>query len=78
MIQKQLTVEIGTGRALLELAKAVCLIRDHAGEWDVDTRRVIVCGFSAGGHLACSLGTFWHEEWLSKALERMRTFGQTG
>lgn len=57
-------------QALLELAKAVCLIRDHAGEWDVDTRRVIVCGFSAGGHLACSLGTFWHEEWLSKALER--------
>ena len=57
-------------QALLELSKAVCLIRDHAKEWDVDSGKVIVCGFSAGGHLACSLGTFWHEKWISKAIGR--------
>lgn len=64
-------------QALLELAKAVCLIRDHAKEWDVDSERVIVCGFSAGGHLACSLGTFWHENGFPKRLEEtMRSLDQ--
>ena len=56
-------------RALMELALSMKLIREHGNEWNVDVKRIAVSGFSAGGHLACCLGTFWNKEWLYKALE---------
>lgn len=46
--------------AMLELAEAVRIVREHAEEWDID--KIIVCGFSAGGHLCASLGTKWNSE----------------
>lgn len=48
--------------ALLELATAVAEIRSHAAEWHIDPDRILVLGFSAGGHLAASLGMFWNRE----------------
>ncbi|MDY3919166.1 MAG: alpha/beta hydrolase [Candidatus Limivivens sp.] len=48
--------------AMLELAQAVMLVREHALEWSVDPEKIIIMGFSAGGHLAASLGTFWNRE----------------
>lgn len=56
-------------QALLELAGSVKEIREHAEEWDVDEKKIIICGFSAGGHLAGCLGMFWKEEWLTEKLE---------
>lgn len=50
---------------LLELAKSVELIRSHAKEWYIDESRIILNGFSAGGHLAASLSVFWKESWLA-------------
>ena len=47
--------------SLTELALAVATLRKHAQEWRVDPDAILVCGFSAGGHLACSLGTFWND-----------------
>ncbi|SFR63690.1 alpha/beta hydrolase [Anaeromicropila populeti] len=52
----------------LDLAKAVSIIREHAQEWHVEKDKIVLCGFSAGGHLAGSLGTLWKEPWLSAAL----------
>ncbi|MGN0614045.1 MAG: alpha/beta hydrolase [Porcipelethomonas sp.] len=43
--------------ALLELACAVKHVRENSEEYDIDPGSVIVCGFSAGGHLCASLGT---------------------
>lgn len=54
--------------ALLELAKSVQLIRENAKEWHVDEEKVIVSGFSAGGHLAAGLALSWNEAWIAKAL----------
>lgn len=54
--------------ALMELALAVKLVREHAEEWMVDVNKIVVSGFSAGGHLACSLGVFWNREFLYKSL----------
>lgn len=39
--------------------RAVRLIRAQASTWKLDKNRVGVIGFSAGGHLAASMGTFW-------------------
>lgn len=43
---------------LQEAAAAVRCIRSHAEEWGIDPRKITVCGSSAGGHLAGSLGVF--------------------
>lgn len=44
---------------LLELSASVAYIRRNQGEFGVDIHNISVIGFSAGGHLACSLGVFW-------------------
>lgn len=55
--------------SLLELAKVVALIREHSREWNVNPDQIFVCGFSAAGHLCCSLGVFWNQEFVYKPLE---------
>lgn len=55
---------------LLELAACVSYIREHAKELTVIPDKILIAGFSAGGHLAASLGCFWHEEWLEKLMKK--------
>ena len=55
--------------ALLQTAKAISLIREHAREWHIEERKIDLLGFSAGGHLAASLGTFWNKEFVYEALK---------
>jgi acetyl esterase/lipase len=40
-----------------DAARAVRLVRERAGDWGVDPRRLGVVGYSAGGHLASLLST---------------------
>ena len=54
--------------AFLELGKAVQTMRQNAEKWHVDPERTVICGFSAGGHMAGSYGTFWAEDWAGQAL----------
>lgn len=51
---------------LADLARAICLIRENAAQWHVDPDRIAVIGFSAGGHLAASLGVHWDKPWLAE------------
>lgn len=53
---------------LLDTATAIKYIRDNADEWNIDKDKIIVCGFSAGGHLAASIGTLWKLDIISKTL----------
>lgn len=46
--------------ALIQLAKSVAWLREHSGEYHMDPKKIVLCGFSAGGHLAASLGVFWN------------------
>lgn len=47
---------------LRQLGAAVARVRRDAGALGVDAGRIAVCGFSAGGHLAASLGVFWKRD----------------
>ena len=45
-----------------DVAHAMAYIREHAERYHVKQDAVAVMGFSAGGHLACSLGVLWHRK----------------
>ncbi len=47
-------------RPLIEAALAVKYVREHAAEHHIDPKKIITCGFSAGGHLAASAGILWN------------------
>jgi acetyl esterase/lipase len=49
---------------LMDVSRAMCIIRENANEWNIQSDKIAVCGFSAGGHLAASLGVFWDEPLL--------------
>ncbi len=42
---------------LLDAQRAIRLTRHHAQGWNIDTAKVGIMGFSAGGHLASTAGT---------------------
>ena len=52
---------------LIEASLAIAHIKDHAEEYGIDPEKVFAVGFSAGGHLAGSLGTLWHKEEIYEA-----------
>ena len=66
-------------QALCELAWCVAYLRRNAEEYGIVRDKIIVSGFSAGGHLAASLGVFWNASWLKEAAaltnEEMRPNG---
>lgn len=53
--------------ALCELAWTVKNLKENALEWNVDTDKIFVCGFSAGGHLSASFGTLWDSKIIKNA-----------
>ncbi len=55
--------------ALLELAQSTAFVRANAEAWDIDPDNISVCGFSAGGHLAASLGVHWNKKFVCETLE---------
>lgn len=52
--------------ALQELARSVAYVRGHAKSWLVDEDNIIVCGFSAGGHLALQMAIHSEDETLAR------------
>ncbi len=46
---------------LQDASRAVRIVRAQAERWNVDPERIGILGFSAGGHLASTLGTHWTE-----------------
>lgn len=54
--------------SLLELAWSVAYVRKNADKYFVDADKVVITGFSAGGHLCACLGTLWNEPFLEQAM----------
>lgn len=59
-------------QSLLEGLTAVRYVREHAVDLGIDPNRISVCGFSAGGHLAASVGTLWNHSCIDRLLEGSR------
>lgn len=51
----------GANAPLADAQRAMRLLRARAAEWGIDRQRIGVMGFSAGGHVAASLGTRFGE-----------------
>ncbi len=49
-------------KPLMQLADTIADIRKNAEKWHIEKEKIAVCGFSAGAHLACSLGTLFNEK----------------
>lgn len=46
---------------LQDAQQAIKLVRDNAAKWGIDANKVGIMGFSAGGHLASSEATHFHQ-----------------
>lgn len=53
---------------LIDLAKAMVTVRENAEKWNLDSAKIAVMGFSAGGHLCAEYATHWHDPWLAEAI----------
>ncbi|KRM58654.1 alpha/beta hydrolase [Secundilactobacillus malefermentans] len=51
---------------LVELAQSIALIRENAVKWHIDPNRIVIAGFSVGGHLAALYNDYWSTTWLQK------------
>jgi len=47
--------------ALMDLQRAIRLVRYHANQWDLDANRIGVLGFSAGGDLSARASTLYDQ-----------------
>lgn len=54
---------------LIEASLAMKHIKENAKEYNIDPEKVFVTGFSAGGHLAGSLGLMWNKKEIYDAVE---------
>jgi acetyl esterase/lipase len=54
--------------SFLDACQAIALIRSRAEEWNVDPDKIVVAGFSAGGHLAATVGVHWKNQMVQEYL----------
>ena len=54
---------------LIQASKAIKFIKDNAEEFGIDKDEVFAVGFSAGGHLAASLGVLWKNAKVYEAID---------
>lgn len=53
--------EAGNKNPLCELAASIKLVRENARQWQTHPNKILVGGFSAGGHLAAGIGVHWDD-----------------
>ena len=61
---------------LIEAALAMKFIKDNAEKLHVDPDYVFVTGYSAGGHLAASLGILYNSEYVTSAIDMPENYAR--
>lgn len=51
-------------QALLDASRSMTIIRQNKDEWNILNDKVLICGFSAGGHLSASLGVHFNKDYI--------------
>ena len=46
---------------MVDLSAAIKIVRENAQKWNVESEKIAVCGFSAGGHLVAMHGVHWND-----------------
>lgn len=65
--------------ALYDLAEAMIQLQNHADEWLIDTDKIVMAGFSAGGHLALSFAVHRNKSLILDQYEdRANAFNLSG
>ena len=59
--QVMVNKEIGP---LQDAQRAIQILRERAKDWNLDTGRIGIMGFSAGGHLASTAGTHFNKSYI--------------
>lgn len=49
---------------LQDAQQAIKIVRQHAAEWKLDSGKIGIMGFSAGGHLASTAGTHFEKSYI--------------
>jgi acetyl esterase/lipase len=52
---------------LQDVQRAIQLVRERATEWKIESTKIGIMGFSAGGHLASTAGTKFNQPQIEKA-----------
>lgn len=52
---------------LMDAQQAIKLVRDRAAEWNIDSSKIGIIGYSAGGHIASTLATHYNPVYIPNA-----------
>ena len=61
---------------LIEAALAMKFIKDNADKFNIDPNYVFVTGYSAGGHLAASLGILYNSKYVTDAIDMPENYAR--
>ncbi len=59
------TMENKSVGPLQDAQQSILVVRRHAAEWKINTAKIGIIGFSAGGHLASTLGTHFSKSYIA-------------
>ncbi|MEM6642891.1 MAG: alpha/beta hydrolase [Bacteroidota bacterium] len=68
-LPKTKSVDVDYFAPIQDLQRSIQLVRSKADEWNINENQIGVMGFSAGGHLASTLGTQWNMGTERKAFD---------
>jgi len=54
---------------LIDAQQAIKMVRSKASDWSLDAKKIGVIGYSAGGHLASTLGTHYKTSYISNLVD---------